>query len=227
MTGPTTAERREFSAPERIETARLVLRRPRLDDAAAIFARYASVPEVTHYLSFPRHVSIDQTRAFLDFCDDEWRRWPVGPYLIEHRHDGRLLGGTGLGFESPWCASTGYLLARDAWGQGFATEALAAMVVVARRRRRRPPLRDVPRRPRGVAAGAREGRLRARGRAVPIDVVPEPRRGRAARRALLRAHPRLIGAAAHCTVKRSSASTRPSAERSSTRHAPERAASMV
>lgn len=122
----------EFIAPERIETARLVLRRPRRDDAAAIFARYASVPEVTHYMSFARHVSIDQTRAFLDFCDDEWRRWPVGPYLIEHGEDGRLLGGTGLGFETPWCASTGYLLARDAWGQGFASEALAAMVVLAR-----------------------------------------------------------------------------------------------
>ncbi len=132
MTGPTTDERRGFTAPERIETARLVLRRPRPADAAAIFARYASVPEVTHYMSFARHVSIDQTRAFLDFCADEWRRWPVGPYLIEHRDDGRLLGGTGLGFESPWCASTGYLLARDAWGQGIATEALAAMVVLAR-----------------------------------------------------------------------------------------------
>jgi ribosomal-protein-alanine N-acetyltransferase len=127
-----TDDRGDFRAPERIETARLVLRRPRPDDAAAIFARYASVPEVTHYMSFVRHVSVDQTRAFLDFCDDEWRRWPVGPYLIEHRDDGRLLGGTGLGFESPWCASTGYLLARDAWGQGIATEALAAMVVLAR-----------------------------------------------------------------------------------------------
>jgi ribosomal-protein-alanine N-acetyltransferase len=132
MTGPTAAERGGFKAPERIETARLVLRRPRPDDAAAIFARYASVPEVTHYMSFARHVAIEQTRAFLDFCDDEWRRWPAGAYLIEHRADGRLLGGTGLGFESPWCASTGYLLAPDAWGQGFASEALAAMVALAR-----------------------------------------------------------------------------------------------
>ena len=123
----------EFTAPERIETARLVLRRPRHVDAAAIFARYASDAEVTRYMSFPRHVSVDQTRAFLDFSDDEWRRWPAGPYLIEHRADGRVLGGTGLGFESPWCASTGYLLARDAWGHGYASEALAAMVDLARR----------------------------------------------------------------------------------------------
>lgn len=133
MAGPATAKQGEFGAPERFETTRLVLRRPRPGDAPAIFARYASVPEVTHYMSFARHVTIAQTRAFLDFCDDEWRRWPVGPYLIEHRADGRLLGGTGLGFESPWCASTGYLLARDAWGHGYASEALAAMVGLARR----------------------------------------------------------------------------------------------
>jgi [ribosomal protein S5]-alanine N-acetyltransferase len=130
-----TAHHRESTttAIERIETDRLVIRRPRADDAAAIFARYAADAEVTRYLSFPRHLSIDQTRAFLDFAADEWRRWPAGPYLIEDRADGRLLGGTGLGFESPWCASTGYLLARDAWGRGYATEAVGAMVAAARR----------------------------------------------------------------------------------------------
>ena len=132
MTGPTTADRREFCGPERIETARLVLRRPRPDDAAAIFARYASVPEVTRYMSFPRHVAIDQTRAFLDFCDDEWRRWPAGPYLIESRADGRLLGGTGFAFETHYRASTGYVFARDAWGKGYATEAVNAIVEIGK-----------------------------------------------------------------------------------------------
>lgn len=117
---------------ERIETARLVLRRPRPDDAAAIFA-YASDPDVTRYMSFPRHLSLDQTRAFLDFSDDEWSRWPAGAYLVERREDGQVLGGTGLGFESPWRASTGYVLARHAWGQGYATEALQAMVGLAAR----------------------------------------------------------------------------------------------
>lgn len=44
-----------------------------------------------------------------------------------------LLGGTGLDFEAPHRASTGYVLARDAWGRGIATEALLAMVAVAGR----------------------------------------------------------------------------------------------
>jgi ribosomal-protein-alanine N-acetyltransferase len=119
-------------APEFLHTARLVLRRPRPGDAEAVFATYASDPEVTHYLGWARHVTVDATRAFLDFSDDEWRRWPAGPYLLEAREGGALLGSTGLAFEAPWRAATGYALARGAWGKGYATEALMAMVDLAR-----------------------------------------------------------------------------------------------
>jgi RimJ/RimL family protein N-acetyltransferase len=52
--------------------------------------------------------------------------------LIESRADGRLLGGTGLAFETTYRASTGYVLARDSWGLGYATEAVRAMVEVSR-----------------------------------------------------------------------------------------------
>ena len=43
-----------------------------------------------------------------------------------------MLGGTGLAFETPTVAATGYVLARDAWGHGYATEALSAIVVATR-----------------------------------------------------------------------------------------------
>jgi len=121
-----------ITAPERIETGRLILQRPREADVEPIFRRYASDPHVTRYLSWPVHVSIEQTRAFLTFSDDEWRRWPAGPYLVFSREDGALLGGTGLSFETPARAATGYVLAKDAWGRGIASEALTAMVDLAR-----------------------------------------------------------------------------------------------
>ena len=121
-----------MKASEQVETKRLILRRPRLRDAEAIFDRYASDPEVTRLLSWPRHESVEATRAFLEFSDAEWERWPAGPYLVESREDGRLLGGTGFGFETDYRAATGYVFARDAWGQGYATEALGAVVGIAR-----------------------------------------------------------------------------------------------
>ena len=120
-------------APERLETARLVLRRPQASDAPAIFARCASDADVTRWVGWPRHTAIADTEGFLGFGESEWSRWPAGPYLIESREAGQLLGGTGLGFETPFRASTGYVLARDAWGRGYATEALRAMVEVAGR----------------------------------------------------------------------------------------------
>jgi RimJ/RimL family protein N-acetyltransferase len=120
-------------APLHIETTRLVLLQPQASDAAAIFERYASDPDVTKFLGWPRHVAVADTQLFLRFSAAEWERWPAGPYLIRSRSDGRLLGGTGFSFEGPQRAVTGYVLAKDAWGRGYATEALGAVLDVARR----------------------------------------------------------------------------------------------
>lgn len=120
-----------MKGPERLGTSRLVLRKPTLADAEAVFIRYASDPEVTRYLGWPRHQSVDDTKAFLNFSDAEWSRWPAGPYLIESHSGHKLLGSTGLAFEAPSRAVTGYVLARDAWGKGYATEALTAIVEIA------------------------------------------------------------------------------------------------
>jgi ribosomal-protein-alanine N-acetyltransferase len=116
-----------------IETERLVIRRPGSRDAQAMFERYAGDPAVTRFVGWPTHRSAADTAAFLGWADAEWARWPAGPYLIESRDDGRLLGATGLAFETSTRASTGYVLAVDAWGRGYATEALLAMVDLARR----------------------------------------------------------------------------------------------
>jgi len=118
---------------ERVETPRLILRRPLPTDAHAIFTRYASDPIVTRYLSWPRHTSLQATYSFIDLSDAEWSGWPAGPYLVESRQDGTLLGSTGLDFEAPDRASTGYVFAQDAWGKGYATEALNAVVDIARK----------------------------------------------------------------------------------------------
>jgi len=114
-----------------LASSRLRFRRPVAADADAIFARYASDPEVTRYLAWPRHRSVDDTRAFIAWSDSEWAKWPAGPLLIESREDGRLLGSTGLTFESRTSAAAGYVLAHDAWGRGHATEALVAMTSLA------------------------------------------------------------------------------------------------
>jgi ribosomal-protein-alanine N-acetyltransferase len=118
---------------EIVETERLVLRRPRVSDEPAIFARYASDPEVTCYMAWPTHTSLDDTHAFLRLSDDVWARWPLaGPYLVFARDGVTLLGSAGIVNDDAVRAQIGYILARDAWGRGYATEALLASVEAAR-----------------------------------------------------------------------------------------------
>jgi RimJ/RimL family protein N-acetyltransferase len=117
---------------EMLETERLLLRKPAAGDAEAIFHRYSADPEVTRYMSWRTHRDLDDTRAFLAWSDGDWSRWPVGSYLAFTRDGNRLVGGTGLSFRTPDEAVTGYVLARDSWGNGYATECLRAMIMLAR-----------------------------------------------------------------------------------------------
>ena len=120
-----------MAAPPLVETPRLVLSAPAALDADIIFERYSSDDVVTRYLGWPTHRTVADTQAFLAFSEVQWEREGAGPYLIWARDDGRLLGNTGLGLEPGGQAITGYVLATDAWGKGYATEALTAVVEVA------------------------------------------------------------------------------------------------
>jgi ribosomal-protein-alanine N-acetyltransferase len=120
-----------MKAPPLVETSRLVLATPAATDAALIFQRYASDDNVTRYLGWTRHRAVEDTQRFLAFSAIQWEREGAGPYLIWARADGQLLGSTGLGMEPGAQAITGYVLAADAWGKGYATEALSAVVEVA------------------------------------------------------------------------------------------------
>jgi [ribosomal protein S5]-alanine N-acetyltransferase len=120
-----------MKAPQLLETERLLLRRPEASDAQAIFERYAGDSGVTRYMSWPTHRTIADTKAFLAWSEADWGQWPAGSYLVFSR-DGILLGGTGLAFKTPTFVVTGYVFARDAWGRGYATESLKAMVNLAR-----------------------------------------------------------------------------------------------
>jgi RimJ/RimL family protein N-acetyltransferase len=114
---------------ESIRTARLVLRRPTMSDAEAIFAGYATDEDVTRYLGWRRHRTVDDTRAFLSYSEQHWTTHGTGPFLA---FEGEcLVGSTGLQIEAEHHASTGYLLVKEAWGKGYATEMARAMAILA------------------------------------------------------------------------------------------------
>ncbi len=121
----------------RLETERLVLRLPRLEDAAAVHELYSD-PEAMRFIG-----GVDPA---LD-CGDVIRRWlerweanGIGHFAVERRDDGRVLGRTGFVVwdASAWRITTraeagehaqpelGWALARAHWGRGYAAEAAEA-----------------------------------------------------------------------------------------------------
>jgi RimJ/RimL family protein N-acetyltransferase len=115
--------------PPQIETARLLLRRPQLADAEAIFAGYAADATVTRYLTWRPHESDDATRGFLRLCQDQWGDGENRPYVIAARTEpSRALGMIDWRRDGEHAVTFGYVLAPACWGRAYTVEALTALV---------------------------------------------------------------------------------------------------
>ena len=116
-----------MNPPEIIETERLVLRKPRIDDAPVIFKSYAQDPEVTRYLVWKPHGDAQETAQFLSACEELWRARKDFAYAITLKENDTLIGMFGL-HPMNLKLEVGYVSARPYWGQGYMTEALSAVI---------------------------------------------------------------------------------------------------
>jgi RimJ/RimL family protein N-acetyltransferase len=114
-----------MAPPEVFRTGRLLLRRPAASDIPDIFA-YASDPQVTRYLAWPTYTNADAIYDFLDMAAASWSAGEHYAYLIEK--DGRVIGSCGFSTHGGFKADLGYVLHREAWGQGIAVEACTALM---------------------------------------------------------------------------------------------------
>lgn len=112
-----------------IETERLLLRGMTVDDAEAMFA-YTSDPEVTRYVIWDTHRSVDDSRAFLELTVSAYQSGEPSGWGIVHKEDGNFIGTCGFVEWSPEHAriELGYVLARGYWGRGLTAEAVRAMI---------------------------------------------------------------------------------------------------
>ena len=73
---------RIFANLPELETERLLLRKMRLDDAEAMFA-YASDPEVTRYVLWDTHRSVEDSEEFLRHATEGYERGDYGGWGVE------------------------------------------------------------------------------------------------------------------------------------------------
>lgn len=111
-----------------LETPRLRLRKLTLDDAPDAFL-YNSDPEVVRYLLWAEHKTLAESRADIERVMKGYDKGTDLRWGIELKSTGRLIGGCKL-----TCvlehrrAEVGYVLARAHWGQGYAPEAVRAIL---------------------------------------------------------------------------------------------------
>jgi [ribosomal protein S5]-alanine N-acetyltransferase len=117
-----------LSLPQTIETARLVLRPFRRDDAEALF-EYAADPDYARFQSGPEDFTRDASDNFLDeLMQRDRAARPVWAVTQAER----VVGIVNLNFESgDRLAVLGYGLHRELWGQGLAAEAVRAVLGTA------------------------------------------------------------------------------------------------
>lgn len=112
---------------EMMETQRLILRRPRPEDAPPIFERYHRDTEVSRYLQWRPASVIDQTNTFLERCQGAWDSGETFPLVITPKDDDRPIGMIELRPRGH-SVDIGYVLARAYWNRGYMTEAVCTVV---------------------------------------------------------------------------------------------------
>lgn len=116
---------------ERLETQRLVLRRFTVNDGFAMYRNWASDPEVTRYLTWSTHESAEQSKSILKdwvphYCEDNYYQWAIVPKDNTDMPIGSIAV-VALD-ERVEKATIGYCIGKHWWHQGFASEALSAVI---------------------------------------------------------------------------------------------------
>lgn len=115
---------------QRIETDRLILRRYKIEDADAMYKNWASDSDVTKFLTWQPHSSVEVSRGIIEnwlkeYSDEKYYQWaivlkdngnePIGDISVVHMNEGISM------------VHIGYCLGRAWWRRGIMSEALKAV----------------------------------------------------------------------------------------------------
>lgn len=116
---------------QRIETDRLILRRYVIEDADAMYKNWASDSEVTKFLTWQPHSSVEVSRSIIEnwlkeYSDEKYYQWaivlkdngnePIGGISVVHMNEDISM------------VHIGYCLGRAWWRRGIMSEALKAVM---------------------------------------------------------------------------------------------------
>lgn len=112
-----------------LETDRLILRKFRMDDAEGMFRNWESDPECCKLLSWDIAKDIEETKSILQ----SWiKAYETGScnWIVQLKNTGEVIGSISVisMSEKHLTAEIGYCYGSAFWGNGYATEALKAII---------------------------------------------------------------------------------------------------
>ncbi len=115
---------------KKIETRRLILRQFTLNDAEPMYRNWASDGEVTRYLTWTPHESVEETKSLLKEWIDDYKKPEKYEWCIELKEIGEPIGSIGVvGIrEKIGAMEIGYCISEAYWHQGITSEAFEAVI---------------------------------------------------------------------------------------------------
>lgn len=120
---------RIFTDPPEIETERLLLRRISVGDADDMY-EYSRREDVTRFLLWEAHPDPLYTEKYVRYLQERYAVGDFYDFALELRETGKMIGTAGFTtFDLPnRSAEIGYVVSPDYRGQGYAPEAVEALL---------------------------------------------------------------------------------------------------
>lgn len=120
----------KHSGTKRIETTRLILRTFVLEDAEAMYRNWANDSEVTKFLTWPPHESVQVTESILKDWVSQYERDDYYNWAIVPKELGEPIGSISSVKQDDHIRMVhiGYCIGRKWWHQGIMSEALLAVM---------------------------------------------------------------------------------------------------
>ncbi len=113
-----------------LETERLILRPFRESDAEDMFNNWACNDNVTRYLTWPTHQSIEITKKLVDLWVSEKEELTNYMWCIEWKENHQAIGSISVVHikEEIYAAEIGYCIGEAYWNMGITSEAMKAVI---------------------------------------------------------------------------------------------------